>query len=63
MKRPVDRRKDPRADLLTATVIALVLLVSTNRSFCLALCRLLVPVVFGTGWAGSAGHNAACFTL
>jgi len=42
---PVDRRKNPRADLLTSTVIALVLRVSTNHSLCLALCRSL-PVVF-----------------
>jgi len=62
MKHPVDRRKYPRADLLTSTVIALVLRVSTNQNLCLALC-LSLPVVFRTGWAGSAGHNAACFTL
>ena len=37
MKQPVDRRKDPRADLLTSTVIALVLHVSTNPSLFLAL--------------------------
>jgi hypothetical protein len=36
MKHPVDRRKDPRADVLTSTVITLVLRVSTNRSLCLA---------------------------